>query len=60
MTVKAESTVEIPIMNLISILYEDEYYTDWVLFLSIIVLIFTRILIVPKLIFWMNHLKPQD
>jgi hypothetical protein len=30
MTVKAESTVEISIMNLIAILYENEYYTDWV------------------------------
>lgn len=30
MTVKAEQKVSIPIMNLISILYEDKYYTDWV------------------------------
>jgi len=30
MTVKAEQKVTIPIMNLISILYEDKYYIDWV------------------------------
>ena len=30
LTVKGEQKVTIPIMNLISVLYEDKYYVDWV------------------------------
>lgn len=34
MMVKAEAVVDIDVMNLISILYEDEYYIDWVINVS--------------------------
>lgn len=30
MNVRAEAIVELPVMHLIAILYEDEYYIDWV------------------------------
>jgi hypothetical protein len=32
MSVKAEATLELPIMHLIAILYEDDFYVDWVRF----------------------------